>query len=733
MRYVLCGRDKRPFGRAWQNRSISEEELRERHAADPDAVFGILLGPQSGVVDVECDSQTATANYQGLLGHLRAPCFQSARGVHHLFQYDPRFSQARAVVKIDEIEYRLGGSAAAQSICPPSVVGGVERVWIIHPEECAPPPLPESVIATILTYRTTKADFSPDPMFADFERQLQAANVAKLTTFLTKHDYAPTRREYPDGRIELAFPRCPFKTAGHDNGNCAVTVFTTGHFGFHCFHAKDNEKTWTDVEDVLGERLNPVIRLGPDLHRVVSEAITALASDPTIYQRGALVEVTHPAPQPELALGDNGAARLRVIPSPILAARLSAVARFERRDSRRGKWTHSKPDSDVVKAISSSAGYPGIPVATGVVSSPVLRSDGTVAAERGYDLKTGLYIDVDGGLPPLMDVTAAVRLLSDVFCDFPFETAAHRTGAIAALVSLVSRPAYDGCAPLFAFDANTSGTGKGLATDVIAMIFEGRRAARYTLPKDQDELRKAVTSAVISGQPYVLLDNVKSKLGGASLEAAITATRWKDRILGLNQEIDLPINLVWLATGNNIALTGDMPRRVVHVRLSSDLERPDARTGFKYPNLLGYVNEHRRDLLIAALSIPARYIAAGCPDQRLPPWGGFEAWSDLVRSALVWAGLADCDSRQTLRDDSDEETDVLAQLLEAWTEMQCPMTVPGALRLAESGLAPKLADLVSGFADKANALGALLRTHRGRVLGGRRLDRSGRPAKWFIT
>lgn len=33
----------------------------------------------------------------------------------------------------------------------------------------------------------------------------------------------------------------------------------------------------------------------------------------------------------------------------------------------------------------------------------------------------------------------------------------------------------------------------------------------------------------------------------------------------------------------------------------------------------------------------------GRPDDsaRLPPWGSYEPWSDLIRGAIVWAGMPD--------------------------------------------------------------------------------------------
>ena len=255
-----------------------------------------------------------------------------ASGTHHLYKWDERLTAILAVVKIDGIEYRLGGSAAAQSICPPSVVEGFKCEWLsgLSPAECELAALPESIIAMLLQHKVeTRHDYSADPLFADLESELQEARVTKIEAFLTRHKLAPTVVYEHDGRITLLLGRCPFKPVGHDNGDSHVTVFQNGVHAFHCYHTKDNRKTWQDVEEILGDRLDPVIKIGADVHRAIAESIAALAADPTVYQCGELVEVVHPTPQPDLAFGDTGVARLRPIPAPLLTSRLSAVARYD--------------------------------------------------------------------------------------------------------------------------------------------------------------------------------------------------------------------------------------------------------------------------------------------------------------------------------------------------------------------------------------------------------------------
>ena len=329
----------------------------------------------------------------------------------------------------------------------------------------------------------------------------------------------------------------------------------------------------------------------------------------------------------------------------------------------------------------------------------------------------------------------AIKLLDDVLVDFPFASPAHRSGWFAALMTLLSRAAFADSAPFFLVDANVSRVGKGLLTDAMTMIAEGRRATRYAAPKDQDEMRKAITSVALGGSLYLLFDNIKDKFGGATLENAMTTGRWSDRILGINRNVDLPLSFIWLGTSNNAALTHDMIGRTCHIRLNTDCEQPALRTGFQHPDLLAYVKQHRRELAIAALSIPAGYIKAGRPDMKLPAWGGFEDWSNLIRNALVWAKLPDPgESRQTLAARADDETSVLRQLMQGWEELAKPHTVADAIKAADGGTAPTLTALMAEIdGDKHRAIGRMLRDYRGRVLGGRKFDRTdGKIPKWEL-
>ncbi len=110
-------------------------------------------------------------------------------------------------------------------------------------------------------------------------------------------------------------------------------------------------------------------------------------------------------------------------------------------------------------------------------------------------------------------------------------------------------------------DATSFGTGKSLLCEVLALLATGRPAAMSTAPESEDEMRKRITAMLLAGSVFVFIDNVVGHLRSESLAAAITSTAWKDRLLGRTEMLELPQRAIWVATGNNLQVRGDLPRR----------------------------------------------------------------------------------------------------------------------------------------------------------------------------
>lgn len=187
-----------------------------------------------------------------------------------------------------------------------------------------------------------------------------------------------------------------------------------------------------------------------------------------------------------------------------------------------------------------------------------------------------------------------------------------------------------------------------MLADLASIIATGQAAPRMHFTDDDTEMDKRITSLGIGGETFALIDNIVGKFASAPLDAALTSTTYKGRILGkIEMSAALPMNIVWFATGNGMVLGHDMARRALVVRLEPSVDHPEDRAGprpgqtWKHPNLIEHTKRERATYLTSALTIIKAYILAGRPKLGLVPLGSFENWSNTIRSALVWAGAAD--------------------------------------------------------------------------------------------
>lgn len=245
----------------------------------------------------------------------------------------------------------------------------------------------------------------------------------------------------------------------------------------------------------------------------------------------------------------------------------------------------------------------------------------------------------------------------------------------------------------------------------------------------------------LDGAPLALIDNIEEPLGSDVLAAALTARRFKGRVLGqsLMREVSLP---VFVATGNNVVVRGDLGRRVVPIDLDACMEHPEQRTGFALDPLDAWVKARRAELRVAALTVLRWFCATGRPRPATTPrFGSYEAWTELVVHALLALGQPDpCAGRQRIADASDLDADVRRLVLEQWWQRwgamelttlaiasQAPDELRNALAGLHSGLNPDRLD--------ARRLTHTLRRLAGRIVDGYRLEgiRRGGCVRWQLA
>ncbi len=492
---------------------------------------------------------------------------------------------------------------------------------------------------------------------------------------------------------------------------------------------------------------------------VNDQAAKALASYPGLYQRGGeLVQVIEDASPAAGTTRHRLRPRIRPLSPPTLREILAKQIDWRKYKTKQSgeignvEGVGAHPPGHAVQALHNRGKWDGIPHLEGVVDHPVFLPNGTVLRKAGYHAETGLLQTYNGPpinlqpYPTLHYANMAVRKIKQLFVDFPFESEVYFSGFLAALLSPLARPAYHGPTPLFLVDANVRSAGKGMLLNCIGRIIYGRNLAVTPCPKEQDNQEKLITSMVRGGYQYVLFDNLSGKFGNDALESALTTTEWQTRILGGNEIMNAPLNIIFFATGNNVQLTPDMTRRCQHIRLNSPLSHPENRQDFVHPDILSLCSERRGELLKELLTILVAFDNAGRPEQKLIRWGSYEEWSKLIRSALVWAGLPDpALALRPLQVEADEESGHLEALAALWEwldpqhkgmttkefirEINCPT---GRMPPDEAETGKNILEELMNEPDPRK-LGALLKKHQKRNFGGRIFKKVGeaqRYAKW---
>ena len=354
----------------------------------------------------------------------------------------------------------------------------------------------------------------------------------------------------------------------------------------------------------------PLVKVaGGDLSREADEAEQALvgAGLPIFVRAGVLVSpVCEEAP----AAKDRKTVitRLRKLTVDGIFDRLSRYADFQRYDARAKKLVSIDPPERVAKIILSREGAGKFPQIVGVITTPILRPDGSILTEPGYDASTRLYLGLDPeftmplipAAPSRAEALEALALLSDLLSGFPFLSPVDRAVALSGTMTAVLRGAVL-VAPMHVFRAHTPGTGKSLLVDVAATIATGRRCPVIAAGKTEEETEKRLGALLRDGVAVVSLDNVSGELGGDALAQMTERPLVRVRILGKSEVPEFECKAAIFATGNNLVLVGDMVRRAVVCTLDAGVERPELRE-FKF-DPIDRVLQNRGAYVAACLTI----------------------------------------------------------------------------------------------------------------------------------
>ena len=566
-----------------------------------------------------------------------------------------------------------------------------------------------------------------------------------VDAWLTKHGLdVASAGAWADGR-RLILKTCPWNPE-HTDRSAFIVQFPNGALAAGCHHDSCEGKGWPDLRDQVepgwrkldhdqrssngGEHSCPSINVTDgDLKELTDQvwaAINRANNPPWLFRQGnTIVRVNRDTDRQYY---------LDLVTDNRMRHHLARVARFYK--TKNDRTTPTYPPMPVTKDVLATPNPP-LPPITRITRLPVYSASGQLQTTPGYCQAARIYLDPPHGFklrdisenPSEAELRDAKRLiLEELLVDFPFVTGSDRAHTFALIVEPFCREMIDGCTPLFLIEKPSPGTGASLLADICTYISAGRSISAMTEGRDEDEWRKRLTAKLLQGPSVILIDNLRRKLDCAALSSAITAAFWEDRILGRSETARIPVLVTWIATGNNPALSNEISRRTVRIRIDAKQDQPWLRGGFRHPNLRHWVKEQHPNLVWGCLTIIQSWIASGRPKpQNGVVLGQFESWSETIGGVLEAAGIPGfLGNLDELYEASDADGAAYRDFVNAWWEehQDSEVGVSELWPLIEEGEIPM--ELGSGAErSQKTRLGKLLVSIRDRQFGPYRVVKAG--------
>jgi hypothetical protein len=135
-----------------------------------------------------------------------------------------------------------------------------------------------------------------------------------------------------------------------------------------------------------------------------------------------------------------------------------------------------------------------------------------------------------------------------------------------------------------------AGSGKSMLVDLISIVATGKVAPVIAQGRTDEEMQKRLGAALIAGDSIISIDNCGMALAAIS-SARPRRSRCCESAARAKPQHRRPSNACLFATGNNLAIAGDMTRRALLCSLDPKVERPELLTFSTNP--LQTVRENR--------------------------------------------------------------------------------------------------------------------------------------------
>lgn len=293
-----------------------------------------------------------------------------------------------------------------------------------------------------------------------------------------------------------------------------------------------------------------------------------------------------------------------------------------------------EPPKALIRNILTTADFTDLPPLDTIIDGPYFDKDFKLCNDGGYHPENRIYQNPNS-LVEIENVTDAnlaeyEKVFGNVFCDFPYkDEACDLATTISQLLTVLIKPVFaDFPMPFFVTIAPSHGSGKSFETDIITTILRGEVSPTDPLPYNDEEIRKTLFARGLAGSDLICFDNIEAgRMVDSPLLASYgTQKRMRDRILGESTTAEIKNNMNIFLNGNNITLSPELHDRSVFKQLVT--EKRNVEREFQTEDLIGYVKEHRAELLSYLVYWIQKWIDADKP--LIKPKHRMRYWSQVI-------------------------------------------------------------------------------------------------------
>jgi len=355
----------------------------------------------------------------------------------------------------------------------------------------------------------------------------------------------------------------------------------------------------------------PMITLpgnGVTLSECATTLFNLIAPGHAMFNRGGKVV--------EMVQDNGGRCRLQIVTPSAFRSRAEKFGRLvawrSGKDSKAVLKPIPMPEETAKGLLDTKETRYTLPTIHTVINCPVFIHDGSECRVigGGYDA-SGLFV-TGGEMPPLVAMNEAVNSLKGIIAEFDFVCPGDRSRAIASMLTPALKLGghVRGFVPADVAEADQSQAGKTYRQRVLAAIYNEAPAIISKRDGGVGSLDESLAQKLLSGTPFIQIDNVRGKLDSQYLESLLTSDKAFSVRIPHHGEVEInPDGFFILLTSNGVETTPDFANR-------SNIIRIRKRVGHSYKpygegDLLSHVRTQQAYYLGCVFSVVREWIAQG--------------------------------------------------------------------------------------------------------------------------